>query len=222
MRLPGRLLKYVLGDSVYGTSPEFLEAVESRIDKTYFVSVPADTQCWLKRPVMITKQYKYKGEVRTKKVLEKTAKKPITLDTLARSISDYFWYKRTVTEGTKGPIEYEFSKRRIILSKNGLPQKEVWVIMRRSLGKNPVYNFFVSNAQRSAKLDLFVCLSGLRWAIEQCFEESKSELGLDHYEVRKYRGWHHHMLTCILAHFFLWHIKIRLGKKSSIHYSIAA
>jgi len=214
--------KYILADSVYGTSPDFIETVEACIDKTYFVSVPGDTQCWLKRPVMIKKKYKYKGEVRVKKVLEKTAKKPITIEALARSINDYFWYKRKVTEGTKGPIEYEFTRRRIILSNNGLPQKEVWLVIRRSLGKDPDYKFHISNAHLSAKLNLFVWLSGLRWAIEQCFEETKSELGLDHYEVRKYKGWHHHMLTCMLAHFFLWHIKIRLGKKSTIHYSVAA
>ena len=214
--------KYVLADSVYGTSPEFINAVEACTNKTYFVSVPGDTQCWLKRPVMVEKKYKYNGEIRIKKVLEKTAKKPISLATLAQSINDYFWYKRKVTEGTKGPIEYEFTKRRIILSNNGLPQKEVWVLIRRSLGKDPVYKFHVSNAPLSTRLNLFVWLSGLRWAIEQCFEETKSELGLDHYEVRKFKGWHHHMLTCILAHFFLWHIKIRLGKKSSIHYSVAA
>jgi SRSO17 transposase len=59
-----------------------------------------------------------------------------------------------------------------------------------------------------------VWLSGLRWAIEQCFEEEKTELGMDHYEVRKYAGWHHHMLTTILAHFFLWRLKLRLGEKS--------
>jgi hypothetical protein len=33
--------------------------------------------------------------------------------------------------------------------------------------------------------------------------------------VRKYPGWHHHMLVCMLAHFFLWHMKIRLGEKST-------
>jgi hypothetical protein len=67
-----------------------------------------------------------------------------------------------------------------------------------------------------------VWLSGLRWAIEQCFEETKTELGMDHYEVRKYPGWHHHILTCMLAHFFLWHLKIRLGKNSSVYYAVAA
>jgi hypothetical protein len=50
--------------------------------------------------------------------------------------------------------------------------------------------------------------------VEQCFEEAKTEGGMDHYELRKYPGWHHHMLTCMVAHFFLWHLKIRLGKKA--------
>jgi hypothetical protein len=35
-----------------------------------------------------------------------------------------------------------------------------------------------------------------------------------HYEVWQYAGWHHHMLTTMLAHFFLWHLKLRLGEKS--------
>src|SRR5262245_17002294 len=45
-------------------------------------------------------------------------------------------------------------------------------------------------------------------------EEAKVELGIDHHEIRKYPGWHHHMLTCLLTHFFLWHMKIRLGEKA--------
>lgn len=214
--------KYVLADSMYGTSPEFIEAVESCVGVTYFVQIPEDTRCWLKRPITREKQYKYKGEIRLRTILEKTEKKPIAVSTLAMNINDYFWYKRKVSEGTKGPIEYEFTKRRIILSNNGLPQKTVWLIIRRTIEDQPVYKYYLSNAPASTQLGLFVWLSGIRWAIEQCFEETKSELGMDHYEVRKYKGWHHHMLTCMLAHFFLWHLKIRLGKKSTIYYTIAA
>ncbi len=214
--------KYVLSDSLYGSSPEFIEAVESLIGTTYFVQVPEDTRCWLKRPVTREKQYKYKGEIRSKTVLEKIEKKPIIVSTLATNTNDYFWYRRKVSEGTKGPIEYEFTKRRIILSNNDLPQKTVWLIIRRTIEDEPVYKYFLSNAPTSARLSLFVWLSGIRWAIEQCFEETKSELGMDHYEVRKYAGWHHHILTSMLAHFFLWHLKIRLGKKNTVYYFIAA
>ena len=137
-------------------------------------------------------------------------------------MNDVFWYRRRVSEGTKGPIEYEFTKRRIVLCQNGLPGKTVWLIIKRTIEKAPTYSFYLSNAPISTHLKTFVWLSGIRWAIEQCFEETKTELGLDHYEVRKYPGWRHHMLSCLLAHFFLWHMRIRLGEKSSLAYDIAA
>lgn len=214
--------KYVLADSLYGTSPEFIEAVEALIGVTYFVSVPENTLCWLRSPVTIKKQYKYRGELRTKTVLTDATQKPIAVSTLAKNTNSYFWYRRKVSEGTKGPIVYEFTRRRVKLSNSGLPQKEVWLIIRRSIDSNPEYSYFISNAPVSTRLPTFVWLSGLRWAIEQCFEETKTELGMDQYEVRKYPGWHHHIITCMLGHFFLWHLKIKLGKKSTVHYAIAA
>jgi len=214
--------KYVLADSVYGISPEFIETVDALPDKTYFVSVPKDTQCWLKRPMTITKKYQWGGKARTKTVLVDPGSKPISMEELARNINDYFWYRRKVSEGTKGPIVYEFTRRQVILSAAGLPQKSVWLLIRRTLDDDPKYSFFISNASTSTRLKTLVWLSGLRWAIEQCFEETKTELGMDHYEIRKFTGWHHHMLTCMLAHFFLWHLKIRLGKKSTVYYAIAA
>lgn len=146
----------------------------------------------------------------------------MTVEKLARNINDYFWYRRKVSEGTKGPIIYEFTRRQVILSAAGLPKKTVWLLIRRTIDDDPEYSFFISNASLSTRLKTLVWLSGLRWAIEQCFEETKSELGMDHYEVRKFTGWHHHMLTCMLSHFFLWHLKIRMGKKSTIYYTVAA
>ena len=214
--------KYVLADSLYGVSPEFIEAVEALPDKTYFAQVPKDTLCWLKRPMAITKEYLWGGKTRTKTVLVDPDSKPISVDELAKNINDYFWYRRKVSEGTKGPIIYEYTRRQIILSAAGLPQKTVWLLIRRTLDDEPQYSFFISNASTSTRLKTLVWLSGLRWAIEQCFEETKIDLGMDHYEVRKFTGWHHHMLTCMLAHFFLWHLKIRLGKKSAFHYTIYA
>jgi len=214
--------KYVLGDSIYGGSPEFIKAVESLAGITYFVSVSKATQCWLKRPMTVTRQYRWGGKVRTKTALVDTDSKPIRFDELAKNINDYFWYRRQVSEGTKGPIVYEFTRRQVILSDGGLPGETVWLLVRRTIGDNPEYSYFVCNGSGRMRLKTLVWLSGLRWAIEQCFEETKTELGMDHYEVRKFRGWHHHMLTCMLAHFFLWHLKIRLGKKSTVHYAVAA
>lgn len=214
--------KYITADALYGNSTEFITALAECNGKTYFVAIHSDTNCWLQQPVVIEKHYKYKGEIRTKKVLEETAKKPIPVEELAKGLNDFFWYRRKVSEGTKGLIEYEFSRRKVVISKNGLPWKTVWLIMKRSVSDNPEYSFYISNAPRSTRLKTFVWLSGMRTPIEQCFEETKSELGMDHYEVRKYRGWNHHILTCMLGHFFLWHLKIRLGKKSTSYYTVAA
>jgi SRSO17 transposase len=213
--------RYVLADSVY-VNPEFLEAVESLVGMTYFLQVPEDTLCWLQHPMTVEKTYKYRGKERTKRVLSDKAKQSISVKTLAKGINNFFWYRRKVSEGAKGPIEYEFTKRRIVLSHQGLPQKTVWLAIRRTMDMEPRYSFYISNAPLSMALNTFVWLSGLRWSIEQCFEETKTELGMDQYEVRKFPGWNHHILTCMLAHYFLWHLKIRLGKKSTCYYTIAA
>ncbi len=214
--------KYVLADSVYGMSPEFIEAVDDLPGTTYLVSVRKNIHCWLKMPMIIRKQYRWSGKIRTKTFLADNKSKPITIDELTKNINDYFWYRRQVSEGAKGPIVYEFTRRQVILAAEGLPQKTVWLLIRRTIGDEPEYSYFISNAASSTRLKTLVWLSGMRWAIEQCFEETKGELGMDHYEVRKFKGWHHHMLTCMLAHFFLWHLKIRMGKKSAIYYAAAA
>ena len=89
------------------------------------------------------------------------------------------------------------------LARDGVPWKTVWLVIKRTIEDEPRYWYYVSNASTSARLKLFVWLSGVRWAIEQCFEETKGDVGMDHYEVRTYAGWYHHMLACILAHFFV-------------------
>lgn len=212
---------YVLADTVYGSNPDFIEAIEQKPDLTYFVSVPSDKKCWLKNTFVSKKKDDHKNKIKTKENFKKYQEKPIKLIDLARNINKFFWYKRKVSEGSKGPIEYEFSRKKVIMSKNGRPDRNVWLIIKRTLDKNPIYSFFISNASGDTKLPTFVWLSGLRWSIEQCFKETKSELGMDHYEVRKYPGWNHHIQTCMLAHFFLWHLKIRLGEKNTIYYSLA-
>jgi SRSO17 transposase len=182
--------------------------------KIYFVSIPSDTRCRVQAAVSQPKRYAHKGETRAKRGVRQTEKTPLAAAAVAKSIHDCFWYRRQVSEGTKGPIEYEFIKRQVMLSKDNLPYKAVWLVMKRTIGTKPMYYYNISNTPVSTGLRVFVWLSGLRWAIEQYPEETKMELGMDQYEIRKYSEWHHHMLACMLAHFFLWHLNIRLGKKA--------
>jgi SRSO17 transposase len=213
--------KYLVADCLYGNSPDFLDAVEACVGLTAFVAIPSETRCWLQRPQTEDKSYTYKGETRSKRVVA-VDNVPCTVAALAESLPASRWYRRKVSEGTKGPIEYAFARQRVTLCKEGLPDRTVWLVIKRPLGTTPMYSYYISNAPVSTPWRTFVWLSGVRWAIAQCFEEGKMELGMDHYEVRKYAGWHHHMLTTMLAHFFLWHLKLRLGKKSAGPHRIAA
>ena len=177
--------------------------------------MPSDTRCWLQRPVTTEKTSKYKGAMRSQRVVASEAAAPLTVAALAQHLPSSGWYRRRVSEGSKGPIEYAFARKRVTLCKDDLPERTVWLVIKRTLGAHPTDAFYISNAPESAPLRLFVLLSGIRWAVEQSFEETKTELGMAHYEVRTYPGWHRHMLTSMLAHFFLWHLKLRLGKKST-------
>jgi SRSO17 transposase len=207
--------KYIVADCLYGNSPDFLDAMDACVGRTALVAIPSETRCWLQRPRTEDKSYRYKGAVRAKRVVVDSGSEPSTVAALAASLPASSWYRRKVSEGTKGAIEYAFARKRVTLCKDGLPDRTVWLVIKRTLGAEPSYAYAISNAPASTPLSTFVWLSGLRWAVEQCFEEGKTELGMDHYEVRKYPGWHHHMLTSMLAHFFLWHLKLRLGKKST-------
>jgi hypothetical protein len=147
---------------------------------------------------------------------------PGTVAALADALPATFWYRRTVSEGTKGPSTYAFARKRIRLCKEGRPTTAVWLLIKRTLGAHPQSWYYLSNAPLRAPLRLFVWLSGVRWAIEQCCEATKTALGMEHYEIRKYPGWHHHMLTCMLAHFFLWSLHSRLEKKSTSAYGLTS
>ena len=142
--------------------------------------------------------------------------------TVAASLPASSGSRRKVSEGTKGPITDEFARQRVTRWKDGLPDRPVWLVIKRTLGAEPSYAYALSNAPASIPLSTLVWRSGLRWAVEQGFEEGKIELGMDHYAIRTYAGWHHHMLTTMLAHCFLWHLKLRLGKKSPRVDSVAA
>src|SRR5262245_39695987 len=206
--------RYIVAASVYGNSPDFLAAIDACVGVTALVALSSETRCWLQRPVTQEQAYRYQGEERAKRHLRPTASAPQSVAALAATLPAWQWYRRTVSEGTKGPIEYDFARHRVTLCKDGLPERTVWLVLKRPRGPEPTYAYAISHAPASIPFRTLVWLSGIRWAVEQCFEEGKTELGMAHYEVRKYAGWQHHMLLTLLAHFFLWNLQGRLGKKT--------
>ena len=157
--------KYVVADCLYGQSPDFLDAVDACVGVTTLVAIPADTRCWLQRPRTEDKTYIYKGDARSKRVVVAPHSAPSSVAAVAASLPISSWYQRTVSEGTKGPITYAFARQRVTLCKDGLPERPVWLVIKRTLGGEPASAYYISNAPASTSLRTFVWLSGLRWAV---------------------------------------------------------
>jgi hypothetical protein len=118
-------------------------------------------------------------------------------------------------------IEAEFAFVRVTRSmRQGKPGAAAWAVFRRGTGEEATLKVFLTNAPESLGKHELARVNGMRWPIETAFEEVKGEVGMDHYEVRTWRGWHHHMTQTLLAYHFL--VRMRLKYKKSPSADLAA
>jgi SRSO17 transposase len=78
-----------------------------------------------------------------------------------------------------------------------------WLLVRRSTDDPEDVGFYQAYGPPETTVERLVGVCQERWAVEECFAEAKGEVGLDHYEVRKWEAWHRHVTLCLLAHAFL-------------------
>ena len=138
---------------------------------------------------------------------------PVAVAQIARS-EWVKWDTVKLAEGAKGPIISEVAAIRVIESREGLPGKECWLFMRKF--PNGQIKYALSNAPEDTPLQRLTEASTMRWSLEQCFQEAKGELGLDHYENRSWTGWHRHMLYVFLAQLFLLKLRFKFKKKAQL------
>jgi SRSO17 transposase len=93
---------------------------------------------------------------------------------------------------------------------------EVWLLCEQDLGATPRTKYFFINLPTTASVKQLVRLAHQRWAIEQQYQELKTELGLDHFEGRSYPGWHHHVVLTAIAYAFLQRERMRRGRDQSL------
>jgi SRSO17 transposase len=80
---------------------------------------------------------------------------------------------------------------------------EIWLLAERDVGETPRTKFSFVNLPPTASLSQIVRLAHQRWAIEQQYQDLKTELGLDHFEGRTFTGWHHHVVLTAITYNFL-------------------
>jgi SRSO17 transposase len=204
--------RWVTCDEAFGRDTSLLDHIDG-IGLWYFAEVPHDTQVWRHRPATAVPPWAGQGRKPTRpRVLAGEAQLAEVAQWAAALLADR-WTQHTIKEGSKGPLVARFAAVRVIAVRDGLPGPEVWLVLRRHLVTGELKTY-LSNAPADTVLTTLVRLSGMRWPIETCFEDGKQYLGMGDYEVRGWRGWHHHMTLCILAHFFLVRACLRLKKKS--------
>src|SRR5918995_496236 len=88
-----------------------------------------------------------------------------------------------------------------------------WLLVRKSTDDPEDLGFYQAYSPEGTTVEELVRICQERWAVEECFAEAKGEVGLDHYEVRRWDSWHRHVTLCLLAHAFL--VVVRLGARDA-------
>ena len=122
-------------------------------------------------------------------------------DALADQLPSVAWARISCGAGSKGPRIYDWAFVEFPLQSDGETTKGL--LVRRSVSDPSDRAYYLCRAPRATTAKELARVAGSRWSIEIAFEQAKQEVGLAHYEVRSWVGWHRHVTLAILAHAFL-------------------
>jgi SRSO17 transposase len=125
---------------------------------------------------------------------------PATAAQLAASLAAEQWVAASAGHGAKGRRLYDWA--RVELAGPAAPEMARWLLVRRRR-RDGELAFYACLGPANTSLVGLVRVAGIRWAIEDGFQQAKTEVGLDHYEVRRWPGWYRHITLALLAHAFL-------------------
>jgi SRSO17 transposase len=202
--------RWVTCDEGFGKNPDLLDQIAT-LGLWYFAEVPHDTRVWRERVATTLLPWSGRGPKPKRERVVPSAPAPQEVQALAAALPAAQWQRYVIQEGSQGPQVAEFAFVRVVSVRDELPGPQVWLVLRRSLTDGELKTY-VCNAPASLPKQRLVRASGLRWPIESCFEVGKQELGMGDYEVRSWRGWHHHMTLVMVAFGFLVRLQGRLKK----------
>jgi SRSO17 transposase len=175
---------WVTGDEVYGGDGKFRQALERR-RQPYVLAVRSD------QSVCISFE-----QLRVK--------------ALVASAPAEAWQRLSAGDGAKGPRVYDWACVRINCPRPEEFQR--WLLVRRSVGDAEDLAYYLCGGSPGTAVAELVRAAGARWAIEECIEAAKGEVGLDHYEVRSWAGWYRHITLALFAHALLAVVRARAAE----------
>jgi len=200
-------------DELYGRGREFLDAV-SQLGQNFVGEIPCDFTGWLQEPRVLrhpSPQETHKGgrKRRYPRLLQKAlpACEVQNLVTYSPVFRRQKWQRFRIKDGEKGPIVWEIKHATFYRKQgpHGLPGPAHTLIVARNVLDPKEIKYFLSDLVvdgQTVTLEGLLWVAFSRWPIERCFEIAKSELGMDHFEMRHWRGIHRHLYLTQVSQLF--------------------
>jgi SRSO17 transposase len=211
MRSKKFAVKWIGCDAAFGCDHGFVDALPD--SAWYFAGIKSDELVFLTMPEMKVPDPPPTGR-RPKHAIPSFL--PVQVKSIAVDES-VPWQRVLLFDGAKGGVYADFKCLRCVSCRTKTkfgnyvyPHTGVWLYMRRY--ENGEVKYFLSNAPGNMVVGELHEAATLRWPIEQCFEECKSYLGMDHFEGRSYPGFMRHLLFVMIAHFFISSLRLELKK----------
>jgi SRSO17 transposase len=193
-----------IGDAGYGNNTDLRDRL-TQWNVPYAVTVQGTTNVW--RPGSSPLPPKpWIGFGRKPKSLRRDPDHhPISVKQLASELPDNAWQTVEWREGTAGILSSRFAMLRVRAAhgETHMQRAEEWLLIEWPEGEKEPRKYWLSTLPESTTLQELVQTVQMRWRIERDFQELKGELGLNQFEGRNWRGFHHHATLCIAAYGFL-------------------
>ena len=203
----GLAIRWVTADAVYGGNFAFRQGL---IDETlqFVMAVDCDTNVYEQRPkISVTSPARGSGKRQRRRIRGSRSR----VDELTKQFAENDWKRIRVGDGSKGPRVYDWAARRVAVYIPDKGCQDLWLLVRRSI-KNPDEKaYYLAYAPATTSIETLAAVASGRWNIEECFREAKGEVGLDEYQVRKWRPWHRHMQLAMLGHLLLTELRRDYG-----------
>jgi SRSO17 transposase len=215
----------VLADAGYGVVTAFRDALTQR-QIPYIVGISSETTVWPPGlEPLPARPWSGKGRPPSR-IRRSSRQQPAAVLELTKHAPEDLWQDTCWREGTRGKMTSQFLFLRVRPAhrdeKRQEPRDVEWLIAEWPSGEAEPTKFWLSTMPPDTPLDQLVRLAKLRWRIERDYEELKGSFGLDHYEGRGWRGFHHHGSLCIAAYAFLAAERARLSPPEPLSFLRAA
>jgi SRSO17 transposase len=196
----------VLVDAGYGNNSDLRSDI-SALELHYVAGILSNTTVWAPGTEPLPAKA-WSGRGRPPTLLRRdAAHRPTSVKTLALDLPKSAWRTVTWREGSADRLSSRFARIRICVARNDFKRRaaraQEWLLIEWPKGETKPTKYWLSTCPADIALHRLVYLAKLRWRIERDYQELKQEVGLDHFEGRGWRGFHHHATLCIAAYGFL-------------------